>query len=267
MNAPGLYGQLWRGLASGASELGCALTVLQHPHRWRSEVPWGLSELPLRGVILVGSFTDDVLRQYERMSVPVVLLDQPGKGYAFHSVSVANFNAAYSATLRLIALGHRRLAFMRTLLKTFRHIDPDSREREMGFVAGCKKARLQRDQYRIFSAFSDPDQLSTANDLIDSKPKFSAVLTTNPAHAEQLSRAATRKRLLIPHDLSVACFRDSDPFPRDWSGPMMNFEKLGHAAVDILKRRPRTPRHILVDPIWNAGDSINYKLKGQAGWS
>src|SRR4051812_37647790 len=122
--------ELWRGVVKGVEKANCTMVVLQHTSRWRHEYPAGLGDLPLKGVLLMGPHKADILRQYESMKLPVVLLDQPEEGFKLNSISVANYRGAHDATMRLIELKHRRLAFVSYFLTSIHLVDPDARERQ-----------------------------------------------------------------------------------------------------------------------------------------
>jgi DNA-binding LacI/PurR family transcriptional regulator len=232
---------LWRGIERALGENQYPLLVLHHEERWRTENPAGLRELPLRGLLLVGPFAQTALRHYENLSIPAVLIDQPGTGLNLHSVAVANHQAAYDATKRVIEKGHRRIAFVRTITRSINAIDPDSKERESGFVAACTEAGFKNSQYAVFSAFAGQSRKtsSAAAELINFVPRFTAVITDNPGNAEHLAVTARLAGLEIPRMLSIVTFHAAGHGERDWTGPQSDFEKLGRAGVDILRHLPK----------------------------
>ncbi len=255
-------GQFWNGIAHGAKKLGATLVVLQDDERWKTEFPAGLRDAPLRGVLLVGPFRPGLLRQYESLGLPVVLLDQPGEDYQFHSVSVANYDAAYDATARLIAMGHRRIAFIGYILPSLLTVEPDARQRQLGFAAACKAKGLKDGDYRSFLAgTSHATQAIQA--LHAANPPFTAVITSKPMHAEQVFAAAKARGQRIPRDLSLVTFhvKTSDPMQPDWSGPRLDLDQFGIQGVELLVRNPRTPQHVLLTPVWHDGKTTAPKPK------
>jgi DNA-binding LacI/PurR family transcriptional regulator len=246
---------LWRGIGEVAQKFGCPLIVLQHDNRWRSEFPAGLDKLSLSGVILIGPFNTRLLRQYEQMKAPVVLVDQPGDEFNLHSVAVDNYNAAFDAASRLIALGHRRIAFVRSLISALRDVDPDSKERQAGFIAACARAGLRETEYKVYS--SHHRGTSAMKEIVRGKPHFTAVLCAAPSHAIQAVAAAGDVKKRVPEDISVITFRPSDAMQRDWSGPKIDFESMGRTAANLLLQREARIRHERVATEWNAGDSMS----------
>jgi DNA-binding LacI/PurR family transcriptional regulator len=252
---------LWHGIVKSVEKSGCALVVLQHLNRWRHEFPAGLSEMPLKGVLLPGPHTTDSLRQYESLKLPVVLLDQPGEEFKINSVSVANYKGAYDATMRLITLKHRRLAFVSYFLTSIHVVDPDARERQAGFVAACKQAGLKEEQYKVFMAGLSPSS-AAVSEILRTRPAFTGIVTANPFHATMIEREAGAQGLQIARDLSVAAFGPKHIPGRNWSGPRIDFTEFGALGMKLLQRQPAEPEHIRVRPVWHDGDSVGPCKRG-----
>jgi DNA-binding LacI/PurR family transcriptional regulator len=247
---------LWDHINAAAEEDGFPLFILHHPDKTRVELPTGLSALPLRSVLLLGPFSRPLLRRYENWSVRAVLIDQPGDDYRLHSVAVANYDGAFEATSRLIAAGHRRIGFVRTLIGSLQAVDPDSKEREAGFVAACVKAGFKSSQYKTFSTFVGRTRGFSANDLIADRPRYTAVLCSNSDHAQKVATLARAAGLQIPHDLSILTFHTAGESQTDWAGPRTDFGELGRATVKILRRRSTDIARVRVLPTWNEGTTF-----------
>ena len=244
------------GFERALASFGCPpILYLHHPTRWRSEFPIGLRDLPLRGIFLYGPFSAELLKRYEGLNVPVVLIDQPAELSALHTVTADNVNAAYDATKRLIALGHRRLAFVRSIVNSLRVIDPDARERQDGFERACREFGLPEDDYKIFTATFSPSSLATQS-LVRALPRYTGVVLANESHAEQAAAAAEAIGLKIPRDLSLVVFRAARTERRNWSGPRIDFEAIGRAAVHLLTRKHANPQRIRIPCAWTDGDSL-----------
>jgi hypothetical protein len=225
--------------------------ALQDGNRWRIEYPVGLRELAIRGILLLGPFPDHLLKRYEGMSHPVVLLDQPGDKYKIHSVAVANYDAAFNATSRLIALGHRRIAFLRYPVNRIQDIDPDARERQQGFVSACEKAGLKEGSFQVFtSGFHSAN--AAFQQILHSKPRFTAVVAAAPESAVHLRKVAKANGLSVPGDLTIITFASKG---NSWSGPQIDFEEIGREGRKILLHPPRTIEHIRIPTVWNDGSS------------
>jgi GntR family transcriptional regulator of arabinose operon len=239
-----------RGIAKSAQEGGYPFLVLQDTKRWRTVFPAGLKHLPLIGIILMGPLTGLVLQQYEKIIAPVVLLDQPGDKWAFHSIAVDNYNAAFDATSRIITHGHRRIVFIRTITYSVHDIDPDAKERHAGFLAACVKAGLRKEEYKVHSAsYSNSQRL--IKDILTKYPGTTAVLSDSNTIADVAEKAG----LKIPRDLSIAAFQSKGQ-PVNTSGPQIDFELMGRSAVEVIRRKPATMEHLRIPTMWNEGKSI-----------
>ena len=253
--SPGYDQELWNGIAASSHRIGLTLVLLSDDRLWKREFPAGLKALPLAGLLLCAPFSNLVLKHYEQWRIPKVLLDQPDTAFQMHSIAVANYEAAYDATQRLIDRGHRRIAFVRSLVGSLNDVDPDSKERQMGFAAACKKARLKDENARVISAGFNPTS-SAIKDLIRTEPAFTAILCANEDHAIKAAREAAHIGLEIPRDLSLATFRAASPSHPDWSGPQIKFEEFGRLGIDLLIRNPKRIERLRVATAWHEGSTV-----------
>lgn len=246
---------IWQGLTTGFLASNSPILVMQHWKLWRSAFPAGLHDLPLAGIVLLGPFRSEILRQYEAFKIPVVLVDQPGVQYKLHSVQVANYQAAYDATARMIEHGHTRIAFVRSVLASLRDIDPDARERQRGFLDACKERKLKASQYKVVSAILTSSSQSVL-EAVQTAPRFTAILCANERHALQTANAAQAAGLNIPRELSIVTFHSKHSAERNWAGPRTDFEAIGHKAAHVIFQPPTEPTHALVPSIWNEGETL-----------
>ena len=237
--------------------------VVQHMDWWRYRAPDGLRDLPLKGMLLWGPFTQELLRQYEAMNVPAVLMDQPADGLNLNAVTVDNYRAAFDATTRLLKKGHTRIAFIRSIVHSLMNIDPDARERQDGFVAACRAAGLNEQHYRIVSATFD-GQRASLREMFRERPRPTAILSASEFHLEVLAQEAHAAGLRIPEQLSVASFRLPQARDPDWSGPIIEFEKMGTAAVELLKRE-KAREKVRIPTLWHEGKTISTPPKAGRG--
>ncbi|MCW8131757.1 MAG: substrate-binding domain-containing protein [Planctomycetota bacterium] len=245
-----------RGLEFGVGDLWAPLLIV-HDEHLRSALPEELLDYSLRGIVLLGQFQNKLLRQYERLNIPVVLADRPGEHWKMHAVSVDNVTAAMDATRRLIALGHRQLAFLRFVQLGTRDIDPDSRERQVGFERACQEAGLASKNRLILNSFpKDGGNSASLSALFERRPQITAVLCSDPSRASLVLEAAKIRGKLIPRDLSVAAFQSEKPELPDISGPRINFFSLGRMAALLSGCARRPIKHQRVAAMWCDGKSI-----------
>jgi DNA-binding LacI/PurR family transcriptional regulator len=217
--------------------------------------PEGLGDLQLRGLLLACVTPPEQMNHLAALNIPVVLLDQAPMDCNVHSVTIDNFETAYDATVRLIELGHRRLAFFRSVVTNLKGIDPDSVERQQGFVMACMDAGLTEDNYKIFSA-GFGESSAAATELVRARQPFSAVVTCNSVHAEQLESALRSVGLHIPRDLSIVAFQHAQKATGRWSGPAIDLREIGRRGAELIDRKPSNIERIYVDAPWYEGGSI-----------
>lgn len=246
-------GELQRGISMGVSELDAPL-LIAHDGVLRQTLPTDLLRIPLRGIVLLWPSRKEMLPAYENLRVPVVLVDRPFPGWKLHAASVDNFSAAKDATNRLIAMGHKRIAFLSYLILWRSEPDPDAVERREGFVSAMKAARLYGKGPCVFqSSDYDTSKSSAIQAILVAKPPITAVLATSPSRAELLMRAARESGRKVPENLSIVCFQGQMPEPFSWSGPQVNFAELARRGT-LLLNEPRLPGiHLRVPTHWNEG--------------
>ncbi len=248
--------ELVRGVQIGAGEMAAPFLALSDRH-FRHNLPTDALELPVKGIVLVGVFTDRTLKQYEKLGVPAVLADQPPGGRRLHSVAVDNFASARDATARLIALGHRRLALVRFVQTGMRRVDPDALERQEGFFAAVREAGLPDSAVRVYNSLDgDTPESPGIRALVRAEPPFTAVLSASGWRAALVAIAAEAEGRSVPGELSVACFQAAEAdYPR-FSGPRVDFEEMGRLAAHLLDEPKHPPRHVRVPAPWVEAGSV-----------
>ncbi len=223
----------------------------------RFAMPPDVFDLPLRGVLLIGQFYPKTLAQFENLNLPVVLVDRAPQRARLHAACVDNVGAAFDATTRLIQLGHRRIAFLRRVVVSVREVDPDSRERQEGYLKALKKAGLPADKGLIINSMgSDKPDGPAMQNFLKARPRITAVLSTDAGRALLVEKAAKRAGWSVPHDLSIACFQEATTTHPHLSGPRIDFEDLGVRAVNMILE-PREPRRLIrVSTVWAEGSSM-----------
>ncbi|MCX7805807.1 MAG: GntR family transcriptional regulator [Planctomycetota bacterium] len=245
-----------RGIERGMGEICDPLLIVHDPRRLRRTIPPDLLHLPVRFVFLLGQFHASTLRRYARIGVPVALVDQPGQRWRLSSISVDNVEAARDATSRLMAMGHRRIAFLRLVLLDIRDVDPDSKERTEGFRRAFLDAGLPSPDDAVFNAFSrDTIESPNVQAIFDADPPFTAVLAADPGLARLVAGAAAARGLEVPRDLSIAAFHGKGNAHDGWTGPAVDFEEMGRRAVVELStgKAGPLPVNVLMRTEWNEG--------------
>lgn len=227
--------------------------LVAHSYTMSSALPDTFLQWPIKGMVLYGPFEPVIFKRCERLSYPVVLLDQPAFNRNIHSVSVDNVAATRAATERLIKLGHKQIAFIRLAWTSVRDIDPDSKERQQGFEAAMRSAKLKGE---IFTAFStDTSECRTYQAIANPAREFTAAVCVDLTRARWLGEALQAHCRNIPEHFSLVCFQSVNE-PVVYSGPCLDFQTIGTRAADLLQLSASPPRHELIAPQWREGYSI-----------
>jgi hypothetical protein len=243
------------GILHQVGVLKASLLISGDPH-YRFAVPPDLYDLPLRGVLLMGQYTRETLAQYEKVNLPVVLVDRaPGRS-KLHAACIDNVAGAIDATSRLIQMGHRRIAFLRRVVTGVRDVDPDSLERQDGYCRGLKKAGLPVDKGLIINSLGGDEPDGPAmRAIVKTRPRVTAVLAADAGLASLVERAARHAERSVPEDLSIACFQETTATRPHFSGHQVDFEELGAKAVNLVLEPKERPRRVRVSTVWAEGDS------------
>ncbi len=247
--------RMQRGIESGVSRQAAPLMIVHDDH-FRKALPLAFLENPLRGIIVVGSIKPSLIEQYAKLNTPIVLADQSGAGFDLHSVSVDNETAGYEATRRLIQAGHRRIAFLRNLLSSYRDVDPDSRERQQGAARAIQEAGLRLSRENIFSVLSDSDGAPGIRRMLETRPPYTAVMAASSGLGKSVANMAAPLGIQVPRDLSIAGVGELDGKQMEISSMRADFYDLGRRASMLIKEPRHPAQHIRVKTRWVEGNSI-----------
>jgi LacI family transcriptional regulator len=233
------YAEVARGIEDRLAEAGCMHLLCSSDVRPEREARYlrAFEEHGVRGVIVspVGADTG-ALAQLSRRGVPVVLLDHPQDGADLCAVTVDNVAGGRAATAHLLALGHRRIAFLRgaTTIATIR-------QRRAGAELACRDVGL--DPGRVLADVPLSDQSAGADGgpavarLLTLRPAPTAVLCFNDASAVGLLRGLRAAGVPVPERMSVIGYDDVH-FASELSPPLTTVRQpkyeLGRAAAHLM---------------------------------
>lgn len=139
-------------------------------------------------------------------TIPVVLIDYHAEHLGCDTVATDEYQAAALVADHLLALGHRRFAFIagrETAAQTW------AQERRHGVEQAL--AQVQDVSYRNWKLNSRGDNgLEVAQKILRSRLRPTAVIAATDHQAVLVYQAAAEMGLRIPHDLSVTGFADLD---------------------------------------------------------
>jgi DNA-binding LacI/PurR family transcriptional regulator len=138
------------------------------------------------------------------MQVPIVLLNNQHASQFAHSVMIANVQASLDATRHLIALGHRRIAYLGD-----RQGYQSDAERQAGYRRALKEGGLAFDRQLVVHGDGKPEGAEIAmTELLTFSGPPTAVFCYNDMSALGAMRQIREHGLKIPDDISIVGFDD-----------------------------------------------------------
>lgn len=202
---------------------------------WLARLDGTLRELRLAGAVLTPPICDwtEALDLFERHDIPVVRLAPAHDPARTPQVRIDDRAAARLMTERLIALGHRDIAFIGG--------DPAHSaaiERRRGFLDAVGAAGINVPFRRLSQGdFSFKSGLSAAESILADADRPSAIFAANDEMALAVLAVAMRHGVAVPDGLSVVGFDDA-PIARMASPQLTTMRQpnsgMGAAAIDLL---------------------------------
>ncbi len=154
-------------------------------------------------IVLAGRLGDAALTAVAH-NLPVVVTGRSLKAAGLMSLDFDNFEGGRLATHHLLQLGHRRIAF---ITGDTRH--PDAKERHRGYRAALEAAGLTPDPALVVPGqYTEDSGRLAVERLLDSRVPFSAIFAANDQMAFGAALGLHRRRLHVPHDVSLVGFDD-----------------------------------------------------------
>ncbi|MBN2196341.1 MAG: LacI family DNA-binding transcriptional regulator [Polyangiaceae bacterium] len=187
-------------------EYNLLFSFLPVEYRGYADLPKIVRENNVEGVILVRETSPRLVKDIEARGIPVVAIDNfpPLKGV--QSIEIDNRHGGRIAADHLVALGHRRIAFLQAAMDR-----PSIAERGQGFRAGLEAAGLRfspRTHLVRAAELTFDGGRDAAERMFASPHRPSAVFCANDEVAAGVLRAALLRGLAVPRDLSVVGFDD-----------------------------------------------------------
>ncbi len=154
-------------------------------------------------VVLGGRLSDAALRACAK-ALPTVVTGRMMKAPNLFALNFDNFSGARLATEHLLALGHRRIAF---IAGDPGH--PDAMERERGYREALESAGIAYSSALVAPGlFHEDGGLAAAEQLLEARQRFTALFAANDQMAVGACLALHRRALRVPDDVSVVGFDD-----------------------------------------------------------
>jgi LacI family transcriptional regulator len=178
--------------------------------------------------------------------LPVIVLNDAGAGVRHASLRVDNRGGARAMTEHLLALGHRRIAFIQGPPRNH-----DAAERRLGYRDALAARGFAPDpRLEIPGDFSDETGHRAATHIAGIDPRPTAVFAANDAMAIGCLAGLRERGLRVPEDVALAGF-DDIPVARYMTPPLTTVHvaiaEVGGRAIarllDVLESGTPLPLH------------------------
>ncbi len=237
--------QVFSGILSACARRNIDLTILSLSKDQESrELSQELTSQH-DALVLVGIVNADYVRRLIKTELPLVLVDSRFAGLAIDTVVVDNQGAVQAELDALIALGHRRIAYVgaRTPdpLTKKQIASSDEVERCEAYLAGMTGAGLAAESRLLESPEDHRLPWPELLDLAKGPVAPTAYLATSAGLAVELHRRLSAAGISVPDSVSLAgaagVTADVADCPIDLDYGRVDFRAMGVAAIEALGKR------------------------------
>ncbi|GAB0115646.1 LacI family DNA-binding transcriptional regulator [Acidisoma sp. C75] len=215
------FGQAVRGVSDAAKDLGLQV-ILANSAEDSGEERAAVDVLmrkQIDGLIVAPAAAGDLghLQDFLRAGRPLVLIDRSAPALAVDTVTMNDHAAAREATEQLLALGHRRLAYLTATRLEAPAYTPavpldisTVTDRIAGFAAALTAAGIGDPYAAVEFGIGGAGREARLRRLLRGARRPTAILASDSLIALDVLRAARQAGLGIPADLSLITFHDAD---------------------------------------------------------
>jgi DNA-binding LacI/PurR family transcriptional regulator len=226
-----------RGVEDAIRQAGYSLFLAASYHDSQREklVLRALAEHRVDGAIICSSqVSAQHLADLENFGVPIVLVNNQVAGEFAHSISHDDVAGGRAVTRHLLALGHRRIAYLGNVTGGLTNLD-----RCAGYQAALAEAGVPaQDDWVLSGRGGRPeDGLAGAEAFLQLNPRPTALVCFNDMLALGVLRRLKQAGLRIPLDVSVTGF--DDVFVAEYADPPLTTfgqpkYQLGRDAAEMM---------------------------------
>lgn len=201
------YWQMYQQVATRAMEWGCftLMEVVGRQMAGELELPKLIREQKVDGIIVLGKMTDVFLSHIKQnTTAPLVYMDFTDEELEADAVVSDSFYGAYQLANYLIGMGHRKIAYVGTLLATTSITD-----RYLGYTKSLMehgipiRSEWQIDDRDLTSGYIDEENLLQLPEEMPTAFMCNCDLT-----AGKLINKLSRMGYRVPEDISVVGYDD-----------------------------------------------------------
>lgn len=236
------YWQMYQEVATKAVQKECftMLEVLTKDMEQEKELPKLLKEAKVDGMIVIGKVEQEYLEMLEdEARVPLVFLDFYDTKRDCDAVVTDNYYGAYLLTNHLFDMGHKKIAYVGTLLSTGSITD-----RYFGYAKSLMEHGVEvRKDWIIKDRDMEIAKIGTPGTFILPDEMPTAFVCNSDLTASELIKRLGEKGYCVPEDISVVGF-DNYLYPGLCEVEITTYE------VDV-KEMARKSIHILIKKMGN----------------
>lgn len=226
-----------QGAEQVLKEAGVRLVLTSTYYKTEQELQWidTVTDRSTDGILLVLP-SDEAIQRLVQHRIPcVVLHNLGGLPPTIPSVTITGWQGGFAATNHLIALGHRRIAYIGKNVKAM-----DAVERFAGYRAALEFASIPIEPtLQCEGEFTVDEGYAAAQALMALEHPPTAIFAGNDHHAIGVYRALYELGIAIPHSVSVIGF-DNLPYTELMNPPLTTVHvprlELGRMATTMLLR-------------------------------
>ena len=145
------------------------------------------------------------LSEFEKILVPIVLLDNCFEGAHIDTVAINNAQGSYEAVRYLIEMGHTKIGYLQSSVVIDNFVS-----RKRGFQRAMEESGIQIDEEYMFYIDSTVDgSFSDMSRLLESAQRLpTAVFADNDIIALGAMKAMKEFKIRVPEDISIIGFDD-----------------------------------------------------------
>lgn len=209
------------------------------------EEPADLVRASAAGILLLSAFWPETQQKYANSPLPVVVLDDVPLVRGMDYVVTDNRRGADLIVQRLLALGHRRFAVVRSMVRRSEsrsdlHPDADSEERARFVHMALRRRGIDLPGNYVIDNYGGRARKRefAARHFLTLKPRPTAVICSGEDRAVTLLRILRQEGISVPGDVSIAAFcSPSSDEGVAISGVEVDFEEMGRLGVERLRAR------------------------------
>ena len=201
------YWQMYQQVATRAMEWGCftLMEVVGRQMAGELELPKLIREQKVDGIIVLGKMTDDFLSYIrQNTTAPLVYMDFTDEELEADAVVSDSFYGAYQLANYLIGMGHRKIAYVGTLLATTSITD-----RYLGYTKSLMEHGIPiRSEWQINDRDLASGYIDEENLLQLPEEMPTAFMCNCDLTAGKLINKLSRMGYRVPEDISVVGYDD-----------------------------------------------------------